>query len=603
MKGVNVMSGNLRQTTIGIDWKINNDSLITANKETDKIIDKAGQAEQSFRSTDKSINKSADSLKGHNTNVQKNTTSVEQYSGKAIKAFNESESGAKGVSGALNRIDTDTDSAKSSVIQYGNQSKTSFDKVENASRDLKSGINRVETETDSAKVSASQYGTQAKNSFDKAERSAKEVSTGMNKVETETDSAKRASSKFGDGFKRSMKEAGGSTGFLEDKVDKLSNKVSGAYSTIRNAAITLAAISGIKFAFDASSDYNESLNKVDVAFGDNSDEVEKWSKSTLKNSGLAQGTALDMAAQFGDMSTSMGLSTDKASNMSTSMVGLAGDMASFKNIDIDRAYTALNGVFTGEGEALKSLGVVMTQTNLEQYAMSEGFNKQIKDMSQAELVQLRYAYVMDKTKNAQGDFAATSDQAANSTRVFSESAKELAANAGQVLLPLFTPVIQMGSQMMISLNKYVPGIKKAFDPLKPYVESGINWFETQFDKIPEYIESAANFIEPALEPGRKAFTSAKDFIMDSFIPTIGSLVETMGPGFLDGAKIAFEGIVTIIDGVVKPAFDWIKDYSDEHPGRMEKFATAATVGLLSLMAYKQVSGVFDGVAGSISTVI
>ena len=558
------MSDNLRQTTIGIDWKINNDSLITANKETDKIIDKAGQAEQSFKNTDKSINKSADSLKDHNTTFQKNTTSVEQYSAKATRSFNESESGAKSVYTALSKLETETDQVKGSAIQYGNL---------------------------------------AKSSFDKAERSAKGVESGMERVETSTDSAKLASNKFGDGFKTSMKEAGASTSSLESQVGKLSNKVSGAYNLIKGAAITMAAVSGIKFAFNASSDYNESLNKVDVAFGDNADEVEKWSKSTLKNSGLAQGTALDLAATFGDMSTSMGLSTKDASAMSTSMVGLAGDMASFKNIDIDRAYTALNGVFTGETEALKSLGIVMTQTNLEQYAMSEGFNKQVKDMSQAELVQLRYAYVIDKTKNAQGDFAETSDQAANSTRVFAESAKEFAANAGQVLLPMFTPVIQMGSKMMISLNKYVPGIKKAFDPLKPYVESGIDWFETQFDKIPEYIESASHFIEPALEPGKKAFVSAKNFITDSLIPTVGSLVETMGPGFLDGAKIAFEGVAFIIDDVVRPAFDWIKDYSDEHPGRMEKFATAATVGLLSLMAYKKVSGVFDGVASSMSAVI
>lgn len=597
------MSNNLRQTTIGIDWKINNDSLVYANNETDKIISKAGKAEQSFRETDKSIGKSATSLRDHNTNFQKNTTSAREFSDKTATAFNKTESGAKDVAASIGKIETETDKAKVSSSRYASEARTSFNKAENATKDLKSGINKVETETDSAKVSASQYGVQSKNSFEKAERSAKEVSTGMNKVENETDSAKSASKRFGDGFKSSMKEAGGSTGFLEDKVDKLSNKVSGAYSTIRNAAITLAAISGIKFAFDASSDYNESLNKVDVAFGDNADEVEKWSKSTLKNSGLAQGTALDLAATFGDMSTSMGLSTEEASSMSTSMVGLAGDMASFKNIDIDRAYTALNGVFTGETEALKSLGIVMTQTNLEQFAMSEGFNKQVKDMSQAELVQLRYAYVMNKTKNAQGDFAETSDQAANSTRVFYESAKELAANAGQVLLPLFTPVIQMGSKMIEGLNQYVPGMKKAFEPLKPYVESGINWFETQFDKIPEYIESASNFIEPALEPGKKAFASAKDFFLDSFLPTIDSLVDTMGPGFLDGAKVAFEGTAFVINDVIRPAFDWIKDYSDEHPDRMESFAKAATVGLLSLMAYKKVAGVFDGVAGSISGVI
>ena len=52
------MSNNLRQTTIGIDWKINNDSLVYANNETDTIISKAGKAEQSFKGTAASISKS-----------------------------------------------------------------------------------------------------------------------------------------------------------------------------------------------------------------------------------------------------------------------------------------------------------------------------------------------------------------------------------------------------------------------------------------------------------------------------------------------------------------------------------------------------------------
>lgn len=136
-------------------------------------------------------------------------------------------------------------------------------------------------------------------------------------------------------------------------------------------------------AFDYASDTNEALNKVEVAFGDNNKVVEDWSKSTLTNIGLAQGTALDLAATYGDMSTSMGIGTEEAAKMSTSLVDLAGDLASFKNIGIDRVNTALNGVFTGETEALKGLGIVMTQTNLEQFAMASGALQSSVDNSKA----------------------------------------------------------------------------------------------------------------------------------------------------------------------------------------------------------------------------
>lgn len=116
--------------------------------------------------------------------------------------------------------------------------------------------------------------------------------------------------------------------------------------------VTAPIVAAGGFAIKMASDYNESLNKVDVAFKGSAKEVKEWAKTTLKAFGIAEGTALDMAALFGDMSTSMGLTDQQAAKMSTSMVGLAGDMASFKNIGIDQAMTALNGVFTGETEAL-----------------------------------------------------------------------------------------------------------------------------------------------------------------------------------------------------------------------------------------------------------
>lgn len=104
--------------------------------------------------------------------------------------------------------------------------------------------------------------------------------------------------------------------------------------------------------------------------------------------------------------------------------------------------TALNGIFTGETESLKQIGVVMTQTNLDAYALANGFGKTTSEMTQAEQVQLRYQYVLNATKNAQGDFANTADGTANSMRTAKESLKELASTFGQQLLPIITPIIQ-----------------------------------------------------------------------------------------------------------------------------------------------------------------
>jgi hypothetical protein len=146
--------------------------------------------------------------------------------------------------------------------------------------------------------------------------------------------------------------------------------------------------------------------------------------------------------------------------MSTQLVGLAGDLASFKNIDIEQATTALAGVFTGETESLKRLGIVMTEVNLKQFAMDKGLNSNIKNMSQAEKVALRYQFILDKTSNAQGDFARTGGGAANQMRIFQEALKQLAANFGQILLPAFTKILLKINAFIISLSEMTPETKK-----------------------------------------------------------------------------------------------------------------------------------------------
>jgi hypothetical protein len=212
-------------------------------------------------------------------------------------------------------------------------------------------------------------------------------------------------------------------------------------------------------AFKMASDYEESLNKVSVAFKDSSGEVKEFAKTTLKSFGIAEATALDMAALFGDMGTSMGLTTKEAATMSKSMVGLAGDLASFKNMDIKEVTAALNGVFTGETESLKRLGIVMTEANLKTFALSKGLKAKYETMSQGEKTMLRYQYVMNATKNAQGDFARTSTGSANQMRMFEESMKELGVMFGQVVLPTVTKLITAMNGLLNYFRELSPNAK------------------------------------------------------------------------------------------------------------------------------------------------
>lgn len=223
-------------------------------------------------------------------------------------------------------------------------------------------------------------------------------------------------------------------------IDKWGQKLQSVGRNLSVAVTAPVLLAGVA-AKNMATDYEESVNKVDTAFKTASPAVKEFAKTTLEANGIAEATALDMSANFGDMATSMGLPVTAAAKMSTSLVALAGDLASFKNIGIEQANTALNGIFTGETESLKMLGVVMTEANLQQFAYSQGIKGKIKDLDQASKVQLRYNYILSVTKNAQGDFTRTQAGAANQDRIFSEGLKQIGQQLGSIILPLYTKMV------------------------------------------------------------------------------------------------------------------------------------------------------------------
>lgn len=191
------------------------------------------------------------------------------------------------------------------------------------------------------------------------------------------------------------------------------------------------------------SDLTEVQNVVDVTFPNMTAQVDKFAKSAAQSFGLSETMAKKYTGTFGSMAKAFGFTEQQAYDMGSSLTGLAGDVASFYNISQDEAYTKLKSVFTGETESLKDLGVVMTQTALDSYALSNGFGKTTAQMSEAEKVSLRFAFVQKQLSAATGDFARTSDSWANQIRIMKLQMQSFMATIGQGLINLFTPVIKV----------------------------------------------------------------------------------------------------------------------------------------------------------------
>lgn len=223
------------------------------------------------------------------------------------------------------------------------------------------------------------------------------------------------------------------------------------------------------------SDLEEVQNVVDVSFGDMSDEVEKFANSAVQNFGMSALTAKRMASTFMSMANGMGLAAKDGKNMSLQLTALAGDMASFYNVEQDVAQTALNSIFTGETESLKKFGIVLTEANLNAFALSRGITKSYNAMSQAEKVALRYQYVLKATANAQGDFARTSGSWANQVRILKEQWSQLIGILGKGLIAALTPIVKALNKLLSYLiaignaiaslfgGKKITGVSKGLD--------------------------------------------------------------------------------------------------------------------------------------------
>ncbi len=240
------------------------------------------------------------------------------------------------------------------------------------------------------------------------------------------------------------------TSGVQNGVSAIKQSFNGLGSAVKKIGLVIAGAFAVgklvqfgKECVELGSDLAEVQNVVDVTFTTMSDKVNEFAKNAMTSAGLSETMAKQYVGTFGAMSKSFGFSEQQAYDMSTALTQLTGDVASFYNLDQGEAFTKLKSVFTGETESLKDLGVVLTQTALDQYALANGYGKTTSAMTEQEKVALRLAFVQDQLSAASGDFIRTSDSWANQVRVMQLQLQSLKATVGQGLINVFTPVLKV----------------------------------------------------------------------------------------------------------------------------------------------------------------
>ena len=232
--------------------------------------------------------------------------------------------------------------------------------------------------------------------------------------------------------------AGKAADGMESKFSGMLKKLAAGFSAVK---IGKALLDLGKDAIQAASDLQEVQNVVDVTFGENANQIEKWAKGAGEQFGLTETQAKKFSSTMGAMLKSAGLAGQQIVDVSTNLAGLAADMASFYNLDFEEAFSKIRSGMSGMTMPLKELGIDMSVDTMNAFALSQGLEKTYSEMTQGEQTMLRYQYLMSATADAQGDFARTSDSYANSVRKMQTNVEALKTTMGKAFLDVVADAV------------------------------------------------------------------------------------------------------------------------------------------------------------------
>lgn len=336
------------------------------------------------------------------------------------------------------------------------------------------------------------------------------------------------------GLINGIKNIAGSMGGLKPVLREIGGIVATAFSV-------KAIIDFSRESIELGSNLEEVQNVVNVSFGSMASAAEDFAATAITKFGMSELAAKQTASTYMAMAKGMGVAESIASDMSIALAGLSGDVASFYNLDQQDAAKKLQGVFTGESEALKSLGVVMTQTNLKQFALEKGMNANIEAMSQAELVALRYAFVTDALSLAAGDFENTQYSWANQTRILSMQWQQFMGIIGQTLTTVLLPTIKV-------LNSLVSVLISVSQRIQSVVAGLFGKTATQTSAVAESASGAAEATED-LEKATEAAGKAAKKSLAGF-DELNTLADQSGGAGASGATSSISTETVTVGGEV-----------------------------------------------------
>lgn len=349
---------------------------------------------------------------------------------------------------------------------------------------------------------------------------------------------------------------------------------------IMSAAITAPIVLGFKAAFDAASDMAETVSKSNAVFGESASRIESWSKTAATSFGQSQQQALDAASSFGNMFSQLGIGSEVAAEMSTSMVELASDFASFHNADITSVLVAQQAAFRGEYDALQRFVPTINAAAVEQKALAMTGKEATSELTLQEKALATNALMFENAGDAIGDFDRTAEGAANKQRILRAQLADSAATIGAQLIPIVQKLIgwvQQAVEWFAELGQPMKNVVlvsaallAALGPIVSLIgalavavgflispvglvvlgiaalAAGAIYAYTHFDAFREVVDKVVAWVTSVAIPGVQAFGAELARWGQSVLPQVREAIEHFVSVITAAWKLFGEDILTVV---------------------------------------------------------
>lgn len=341
----------------------------------------------------------------------------------------------------------------------------------------------------------------------------------------------------------------------------LSNQLNGFMRSAAKLVSLKAIATYLGNAAEKFNSYYEAANLFGVSMKGLTGEASTFINKMETLLGIDPTEAMNNMATIQGLTTSFGMTSDKAYVLSKNLTQLGYDLASLKNIPVAESFTKIQAAISGELEPIRRLGVDISNARLQQELLNLGYSQSVSTLSQADKAVLRYIAIMKQTTDAQGDFARTLSSPANMIRILQAQLNSLARAVGSLLYPALKSILPPLIAAVELVKELVTGIASMM---------GVKVEFPDFSSASDAVGGVTDAMDNTTKATGKAAKAFKNYIMG--FDELNVIQKDTGSSGGSGSGAGAAG--NLLGDVDLSGYDMFKNYVgssvDEIKAKLEK---------------------------------